>query len=216
MVVEYICEVCGVKGKRHYSKDKLPKAFFCSRSCQNVWQKSREDLRIKNRDPKFRKKVSEGLKRRKIMLGEDYHSKETKQKIGIKTLQHWEQYEDNKREKILSTLRANAKNKINPNDPYNCIWRELSKEIRKKGCIRCGKQKRIVTHHIIPIKNGGTHERQNLVPLCVGCHTKVEYAQKKIYSFIQDWKIVQMLVRERLGGIKNGAKYKIRIEKLQH
>ena len=48
MRVDYICETCGKKGFRHYAKEKILSHFFCSIPCQNEWQKSREDIVIKN------------------------------------------------------------------------------------------------------------------------------------------------------------------------
>ena len=75
LIVKFNCEICGKYGKRCYSKNKMPNHFFCSKCCQNEWQKSREDIVIKNKDPEFRKKVSKGLKKRKRLLGDNYHSK---------------------------------------------------------------------------------------------------------------------------------------------
>ena len=106
MKVNFVCETCGRSGSRCYAQNQLPSHFFCSRECQNEWQKTREDIVAKNKDPEFRKKVSEGLKRRKKRLGDNYHSPETKKKIGRTTVEHWESYDDEKRQhQRLSVLK---------------------------------------------------------------------------------------------------------------
>ena len=111
MRIDFFCYTCGKRGYRHYSVTTVPSAFFCSKPCQHEWQKSRVDLVEKNKNPEFSKKVSEGLKRRKALLGDDYHSKATKAKIGATTRQHWEEYDDVTRERMLGVLRTNANNK---------------------------------------------------------------------------------------------------------
>lgn len=198
MRVDYICETCGKAGHRHYPKDRLPGHFFCSRACQNKWQKTREDLVLKNKDPEFRKKVSEGLKRRKLLLGDNYHSAETKEKIGKATVEHWNNYDDMTRERLLKILNENAQVR-RTYQPYDFSWQKLSKEMRKNGvCHRCGSKEQLAVHHIIPVKAGGSRESRNLVTLCPHCHAIVENQTKKIFEIIPDWNITQILIRERL------------------
>ena len=55
MRVDYICESCGKAGHRSYAQGKVPSHFFCSVACQNKWQKTRQDIVAKNKDPEFRK-----------------------------------------------------------------------------------------------------------------------------------------------------------------
>lgn len=199
MVVHYECEICGKPGKRVYPNDKVPGHFFCSRECQNEWQKTREDIVLKNKDPVFRKKVSEGLKRRKRELGENYHSPETKAKIGAATVEHWENYDDETRQRMLDTLRDNAQ-RLRTYGPYDFDWIRLSAALREGAvCQRCGSSGHLTVHHIIPVSAGGNRSRKNLVVLCPGCHATVEQAAKKVFAIIPDWKIVRVLVRERLG-----------------
>lgn len=199
MVVHYICEICGKKGKRVYPNDKVPGHFFCSRDCQNQWQKTREDIVLKNKDPDFRKKVSEGLKRRKQILGENYHSAETKAKIGAATVEHWKNYDNETRQKLLDVLYENSQN-IRTHGPYDMDWRRLSADMREGAvCQRCGGNGHLAVHHIIPVSVGGDRSKNNLVVLCPGCHIAVEQASRKVFEAIPDWNIVQILVRERLG-----------------
>ena len=198
MRIDYICETCGKHGHRNYAQGKVPSHFFCSRECQNEWQKTREDIVLKNQDPEFRKKVSAGLKRRKQELGDNYHSPETKRKIGDATLRHWEEYDDETKAHMLQVLRNNAAVK-RTYGPYDWAWKQLSGDMCKNGiCHRCGSREHLVVHHIIPVKHGGTRNPNNLVVLCIGCHTTVEALQKKVFEIISDWEIVRILVRERL------------------
>ena len=198
MRIDFQCETCGKPGHRNYSQGKVPSHFFCSRECQNEWQKTREDLVLKNKDPEFRKKVSLGLKRRKEILGENYHSPETKRKIGDATIDHWQNYDDATRAHMLDVLQGNATAK-RKYGPYDYEWKMLSKKMCTDGtCHRCGAKENLAVHHIIPTKEGGTKDIKNLVVLCRSCHAIVEYQQKKIFSIIPDWDIVQILVRERL------------------
>ena len=198
MKVHYVCETCGKTGQRCYAQNQLPSHFFCSRECQNEWQKTREDIVLKNKDPAFRKKVSEGLKKRKQELGDNYHSAETKRKIGEATLKHWDEYDDETRNHMLQVLQDNATAR-RTYGPYDWAWKKLSAAMCANGiCHRCGNKENLAVHHIIPVKEGGTRERRNLVVLCQSCHKTVEYQQKKIYEIIPDWTVVQILVRERL------------------
>lgn len=198
MRVDYVCETCGKTGHRSYARGKVPSHFFCSVACQNAWQKTRQDIVEKNKDPEFRKKVSAGLKRRHKILGDNYHSLETKKKIGAATIEHWENYDNETRNHMLSVLNDNAQ-KRRTYGPYDYDWKKLSKAVCEKGvCYRCGSREHLALHHIIPVKVGGDRSPQNLVPLCQHCHTLVEHQQKIIYDIIPDWNIVQLLVRERL------------------
>lgn len=62
-------------------------------------------------------------------------------------------------------------------------WNDLSRNTLKQRwikefgienfiCNRCGHKEtfNIVLHHIIYVKNGGTNNPENLVPLCLNCH----------------------------------------------
>ena len=198
MRVDYVCETCGKTGHRRYAEGKIPAHFFCSVPCQNEWQKTRKDIVEKNKDPEFRKKVSEGLKRRKMELGDEYHSAETKRKIGDATLKHWNEYSDEKRNHMLKVLQDNA-TASRTYGPYDLDWKKLSTAMCRHGiCHRCGSREKLLVHHIIPVKQGGSRERRILVVLCQSCHSIVEYQQKKLYEIIPDWNVIQILVRERL------------------
>ena len=56
----------------------------------------------------------------------------------------------------------------------NGAWERKSKRFRKKYpyCIICGKLAEEV-HHIIPLTEGGTHDENNLVSLCIKHHVRI-------------------------------------------
>ena len=198
MRVDYTCETCGKRGHRIYATGQVPSHFFCSWECQNKWQKTREDIVLKNKDPEFRKKVSDGLKRRKQILGDCYHSPETKRKIGEATIEHWEGYDDETRSHMLRVLKENATAK-RTYGPYDLAWKTLSRDMCRNGiCHRCGSRENLHVHHIIPVRCGGKREMRNLVVLCNSCHKVVEHQQKLLYGILPDWNVIQILVRERL------------------
>lgn len=198
MRVDYECGICGKTGHRIYAQGKIPSHFFCSRECQNEWQKSREDIVLKNKDPEFRKKVSAGLKKRKQELGDEYHSEQTKRKIGDATIRHWSEYDDDTRSRMLGVLKANATAK-RTYGPYDYEWKRMSNALCQRSvCHRCGSRENLNVHHIIPVKDGGRREARNLVVLCDRCHTLVEHQQRLIFDILHDWDVVQILVRERL------------------
>ena len=45
-------------------------------------------------------------------------------------------------------------------------------------CVNCGNKEHIEYHHIVPLKNGGTNNLGNIVPLCQKCH---KLAHNKIH-----------------------------------
>lgn len=45
-------------------------------------------------------------------------------------------------------------------------------------CVNCGNEEYIEYHHIVPLKNGGTNNLGNIVPLCQKCH---KLAHNKIH-----------------------------------
>jgi HNH endonuclease. len=55
-------------------------------------------------------------------------------------------------------------------------WEWISQNHRSQNtvCQLCGTDKRLHTHHIIPVMSGGTNESWNLMTLCVNCHGKAE------------------------------------------
>jgi len=85
-----------------------------------------------------------------------------------------------------------ARHRTGPNNP---MWRggklrhdgyrfphSLSVAIRKRDggvCQSCGTTKQLGVHHIIPFKDGGSNDPENLTTLCRSCHTKLHWVLKR-------------------------------------
>ena len=147
---------------------------------------------MKNKDPKFRTKVSEGLKRRKRLLGENYHSPSTKRKIGDATIKHWTDYPA-----LMKVLYDNAQRKRIPGKVYNRDWYMLSqRHIRDGKCEYCGKMGFLHLHHIKPTRYGGTHAEDNLCVLCAGCHKRIEMMTNHLIRVLDEMDAVVEICRE--------------------
>lgn len=61
---------------------------------------------------------------------------------------------------------------------YGRAWKRIrDRQMREQPlCEECLKEDRFVpaeeVHHILPLADGGTHERSNLISLCRSCHMK--------------------------------------------
>lgn len=68
------------------------------------------------------------------------------------------------------------------NSKYGRRWREIREEYRSEHplCEMCLKAGRYVpmdeVHHIIPVRAGGTNDKNNLMSLCHSCHQKIHIA----------------------------------------
>ncbi len=77
--------------------------------------------------------------------------------------------------------RSDVYGKKNVEDnPLPENWTKIKREVWKRdceACIRCEKRlflKSATTHHLMPRDEGGGHNRENLVTLCIKCHDYVE------------------------------------------
>ena len=59
---------------------------------------------------------------------------------------------------------------------YAGRWREISRLWRARNpiCGACRQQLAVEVHHIVPLRDGGTHHHANLVGLCRECHEALE------------------------------------------
>lgn len=64
---------------------------------------------------------------------------------------------------------------------YGRAWKRIRDRYAAEHplCEQCLKEGRITpveeVHHILPISQGGTHDRSNLMSLCQSCHTKIHH-----------------------------------------
>lgn len=62
---------------------------------------------------------------------------------------------------------------------YGRKWRKIRKKYIAEHplCEICFKNKRMVNadhvHHIKPLKEGGTNDEENLMSLCISCHSRI-------------------------------------------
>lgn len=76
----------------------------------------------------------------------------------------------------ISSIRKSYQYKILERDKYTCRRCGNKKDWGKRG---------VHVHHIIPRKFGGNESPENLICLCVGCHTAVHKNPKKNKEFIK-------------------------------
>ena len=60
---------------------------------------------------------------------------------------------------------------------YGPEWKLISKSYKERHpiCELCGVNPSKETHHIIPLKKGGTNDDSNLMALCLSCHGRTKY-----------------------------------------
>lgn len=72
---------------------------------------------------------------------------------------------------------------------YGCNWkrirdRYIAEHPLCEDCLKEGKMTpAIEVHHILPVKNGGTNNRENLTSLCKSCHIKrhIALGDRKVF-----------------------------------
>ena len=191
-VVPIICDHCGCKSWSQYSNFMKSEYHFCDKSCyhkstikqQICTNASHAKGRIsrlieRNKSVDMREKVSRGLKQRKIILGDNYHSKEAKRQIGTSTKERWSKHKF----EILPVLLANSERRKDKTK-YGHTFRKLRLQLINKfnGCLFCDNTQRVAAHHIFPVRFGGDTSKLNLVPLCPGCHKRIETLEWKLFN----------------------------------
>ena len=64
---------------------------------------------------------------------------------------------------------------------YGRAWKRIRDRYAAEHplCEMCLKEGRLTSveevHHIVPVSQGGTHDRGNLMSLCQSCHTKIHH-----------------------------------------
>lgn len=80
------------------------------------------------------------------------------------------------------TFEGRRRRKTAPHASRRCSvqsWRKLRKQIIERdgsACSRCGNYLDLIVHHIVPFRDGGGNEPENLITLCRRCHMPVEWA----------------------------------------
>ena len=95
-------------------------------------------------------------------------------------------YKQRNREKVLAYNRWYRSQGLRPLDK-----KRKTKIIndRDNKCQRCFSTKELNVHHIIPLRRGGTHKKNNLLVLCFQCHMDWEQRMKGYWDIIDTTKL---------------------------
>lgn len=58
---------------------------------------------------------------------------------------------------------------------YNAEWQRIRAQVKRQQpyCARCGTKSTTEIHHRLPLSQGGTNDRANLIGLCTSCHHNI-------------------------------------------
>lgn len=158
-----ICECCKREFFEDWRKDKRTPCRFCSRTCANIRDLSKEyrDKVSNTLKERFRKMEEEGRMCEKC--GHIYHSRDLSRKMCFDCLP--------------STIKFNPKNRVKEKViTIKDVSSRTAEKIFKRmelPCSCCGEYVKGVhwdIHHIIPRKEGGKNDMDNLCYICPNCH----------------------------------------------
>lgn len=131
----------------------------------------------------------------KRKYGKKYSSRRAK--LGLEEIKDYKLNKETRREKREYYYRDREKRLVYMREYYhkhkekfkqykNLTFRErIIKLMKKRGdkieCAACGysNERVLVTHHIVPISEGGTNRLDNIVLLCPTCHTEIHSEKYK-------------------------------------
>lgn len=127
----------------------------------------------RNKEPWFRKRVSEGLKKHFAL---------------------------NPRKNEAWYIKKYGKNYVPKKLKHSADWKALSKRLRSEigSCSRCFSKEKLDVHHMIPFVITKDNSLENLVVLCSSCHKIVEDESWKIKNINFKWEDVRFLVNNEL------------------
>ena len=73
--------------------------------------------------------------------------------------------------KRIKPTRITARNAFNKSS-YGAVWEQVKKELplNDARCSRCGSQKKLQRHHLIPVGKSGSRAIANIEIVCQSCH----------------------------------------------
>ena len=87
-------------------------------------------------------------------------------------------------------------------DNFSQTWDDIKDTILKKygyKCSICGKTNNLQMHHKIPIKDGGTNDLFNLIPLCIDCHEKIHKFKIEDDNYDSTWNDIKDAIYKKYG-----------------
>lgn len=80
-----------------------------------------------------------------------------------------------KAESLISMAWKKLRNRERLRSFSACRRRKITKgkiiKLKKVRCELCGRRRKLVLHHLIPIHMGGEHVKENLIAICKECHS---------------------------------------------
>lgn len=86
-------------------------------------------------------------------------------------------------EKIVNKQYEMYKRSPETKKRYGRVWKRIRDAYAKEHplCQKCYEEGKLVAmeqvHHIKPLSEGGTHDKENLISLCSSCHSKIHAAR---------------------------------------
>ena len=169
---EFKCEWCGTLKFEYFSQRKGKRRFFCSKPCYMAYRYKYKNGRayLTPDNPVFGKPLSEAMKaKRDVSIRRTWrikgHPSAGKSRLDM-----------------VGSNNPNWKGgKSSPSYPEN--WQFIRQEVLRihgANCFRCKRANtQLDIHHIVPWNFCQKDDIFNLIPLCRGCHFKIERATEK-------------------------------------
>lgn len=58
--------------------------------------------------------------------------------------------------------------------------RDVYQDLRAQPCLSCGRAPSRGVDHLVPLRLGGRHIRENLMPMCRSCNSRKAYRERAV------------------------------------
>jgi len=108
------------------------------------------------------------------------------------SLQGITEKQQQKAQSLILMARKKFRNRERARSPSARWRREITKgkkiELKKERCELCGRRRKLVLHHLIPIYMDGEHIEENLIAVCKECHSSRPLHSYKILKAVRRYK----------------------------